>query len=70
METYPKIKFHVRGGGSICVTSAEQEKALGGEWLDNKPFVAKAPILEQNVPIQEHQMGHHLKNAKVGKARA
>lgn len=67
---YPKIKFHVRGGGSILVASAEQEKALGGEWLDNKPFVASPPVPEANVPIQEHQMGQHLKNAKVGKARA
>lgn len=61
METYPKIKFHVRGGGSICVTSAEQEKALGGEWLDNKPFAAKAPI-----PVQEQPQ----KAVKVGHARA
>lgn len=33
---FPKIKYHLRGGGSILVTSAVQEKALGGEWIDNK----------------------------------
>ena len=60
METYPKVKFHVRGGGSICVTSAEQEKALGGDWLDHKPFIA-APV-----PIPEQTQ----KVSKVGNARA
>lgn len=36
MEGYPKTKFHKRGGGSITVHSAAQEKALGNEWVDNK----------------------------------
>lgn len=46
---YPKIKYHVRGGGSICVTSASQDKALGPEWIDNKP-----PRLEvAEIPVQE-----------------
>jgi hypothetical protein len=60
MENYPKVKFHVRGGGSICVTSAEQEKALGAEWLDYKPFAAApVPIPEQPQMVR-----------KVGNARA
>lgn len=37
-EVYPKVKYHVRGGGSIIVTSAVQEKALGTEWIDVKPI--------------------------------
>lgn len=28
----------MRGGGSVVVTSPEQEKALGAEWIDNKPI--------------------------------
>ena len=43
---YPKTKYHQRGGGSICVTSAAQEKALGDEWLDYKPFAAK-PLMQE-----------------------
>ena len=35
-ETYPKTKYHVRGGGKVLVTSAAQEKALGEDWIDNK----------------------------------
>ncbi len=35
-DRYPLIKFHVRGGGSITVISAAQEKALGPEWVDKK----------------------------------
>ena len=37
---YPKTKFHVRGGGSITVTTAAQEKALGEEWIDSKRLEA------------------------------
>ena len=45
---FPKIKYHLRGGGSILVTSAVQEKALGGEWIDNKlPEPEVVPIPEQ-----------------------
>lgn len=40
---FPKIKFHLRGGGSILVTSAVQEKALGDEWIDNK---LQEPVVE------------------------
>lgn len=37
-EGYPKAKYHMRGRGSVLVTSPEQEKALGSEWIDNKPI--------------------------------
>ena len=36
MEGYPKLKYHVRGGGHVVVTSPEQEKALGSDWVDTK----------------------------------
>lgn len=43
MDGYPKIKYHSRGGGSITVTTAAQEKALGPEWIDNKAILAHTP---------------------------
>lgn len=51
MESYPKIKYHLHGGGSITVTSAVQEKALGEEWLDRKPFT---PIQTSPAPQKKH----------------
>lgn len=53
MDGYPKIKYHQRGGGSICVVSAAQEKSLGPEWIDNRPpqTVAASPTLD--IPAQE-----------------
>ena len=50
MDGYPKVKFHLRGGGSICVVSPEQEKALGPEWVDNKPPNGTSLT---NIPAQE-----------------
>jgi hypothetical protein len=53
MEGFPKFKYHVRGGGHIVVTSPEQEKALGPEWVDNK-----APQLDLSpVPVPEKVRG-------------
>lgn len=51
MEVFRKTKYHVRGGGSILVTSAQQEKALGPDWVDIKPPTqATSP---KPAPIQE-----------------
>lgn len=47
MDGFPKVKYHIKGGGSICVVSAAQEKALGQEWLDNKP---PSPVTELSKP--------------------
>ena len=49
---YPKVKWHARGGGSVLVTSAVQEKALGVEWIDNKlpNPVVKKQIVTQVAP--------------------
>lgn len=33
MAEFPKTKYHLRGGGSITVTTKEQEKALGPDWV-------------------------------------
>lgn len=38
MSDYPKTKYHVRGGGSIQVTSAAQDKALGADWVEIAPM--------------------------------
>ena len=51
MEPFRKTKYHIRGGGSILVTSAQQEKALGPDWVDIKPSTqATSP---KPAPIQE-----------------
>lgn len=53
MEGFPKFKYHIRGGGHIVVTSPEQEKTLGSEWVDNK-----APQLEISpAPAPEKKRG-------------
>lgn len=65
-EIYPKTKYHVRGGGSIVVTSAAQDKALGSEWLDVKPIqtitqdvtVTEAPKIEGPRPNQQLNEAH------------
>ena len=49
METYPKSKYHVRGGGSVLVTSPEQEKALGVEWIDVKPVYVQTEAQDTSV---------------------
>lgn len=44
--TYPKIKYHKTGGGSIIVESAAQEKALGDNWVEVKlptPVTKRSP---------------------------
>ena len=53
MDGYPKVKFHLRGGGSICAVSPEQEKALGPEWIDNRPPQAVAALPALTVSAQE-----------------
>lgn len=37
MEGYPKIKYPEHSGGSILVTTPEQEKLLGPGWVDHAP---------------------------------
>ena len=37
MEGYPKVKYHIRGGGTVLVTDPVQEKALGPDWTDHRP---------------------------------
>jgi hypothetical protein len=36
-EGYPKTKYPQTSGGSITVTSPEQEKSLGPGWVDHPP---------------------------------
>jgi len=44
MADYPKQKCHLGGGGgTITVVSAEQEKALGAEWVDYIEYPPAAP---------------------------
>jgi hypothetical protein len=53
MDGFPKFKYHVRGGGHIVVTTPEQEKALGPEWVDNKaPQLSLSPV-----PVTEKRRG-------------
>jgi hypothetical protein len=37
MEGYPKTKYPQNSGGSILVTTPEQEKLLGPGWVDHPP---------------------------------
>lgn len=61
MDGFPKFKYHIRGGGHIVVTSPEQEKALGSEWVDNK-----APQLEVSpAPAPEKKRGRPLREAGI-----
>ena len=62
---YPKLKFHVRGGGSITVTSAAQEKALGPEWVDHKALTG--PAKASPAPVPE---ATKLQNPRTKKAKA
>ena len=43
IEGYPKTKYPKRGGGSVMVTSPEQEKNLGPEWQDFPPLAEETP---------------------------
>jgi len=43
MSEYPKTKYSVRGGGSITVTTPEQEKQLGVDWVMHPIHTAEAP---------------------------
>jgi hypothetical protein len=43
MEGYPKTKYPKLGGGSITVTSPEQEKQLGDNWQDHPTFHEEPP---------------------------
>ncbi len=69
MEGYPKPKYHMRGGGSILVTSAVQEKALGPEWLDNKPARAvvqgEVPALEKEIVVNAPQNKRKVSKAET-----
>ena len=49
MDGYPKTKWHAKGGGSVLVTSAAQEKALGEDWIDNK---RPEPVLKKQIVTQ------------------
>lgn len=62
MDGFPKLKYHIRGGGHIVVTSPEQEKALGSEWVDNK-----APQLEVSpAPAPEKKRGRQTEKGVNG----
>lgn len=57
MGDYPKMKFHVRGGGYITVTSAAQEKALGAEWIDRARAVDIADAPVEVLPVLPKKRG-------------
>jgi hypothetical protein len=42
MEGYPKTKYPTGSGGSVSVTSPEQEKSLGPGWQDHPPPIAES----------------------------
>jgi len=42
-NTYPRVKYHIRGGGTILVADAAQEKALGSDWVDHKALSPNPP---------------------------
>ena len=65
-ETYPKTKYHVRGGGKVLVTSAAQEKALGGDWIDNKrPEPEQIPLTQGNTG-DRHQGSRPVAQGNTG----
>lgn len=37
MDGFPKVKYPEHSGGSILVTTPEQEKLLGPGWVDHAP---------------------------------
>ena len=60
MEGYPKTKWPIGSGGSITVTSPEQEKALGPGWQDHPPFEVETPahvmekaLIQANLDMKE-----------------
>lgn len=52
MLDYPKTKYHIRGGGSVFITSPDQEKSLGPEWGDIAPIEDDPKELIVEVPMK------------------
>jgi hypothetical protein len=59
MDGYPKTKYPQNSGGSITVTSPEQEKALGPGWVDHPPPESvtfaefEKPLIEAQADLKE-----------------
>ena len=68
IDGYPKTKYPQNSGGSILVTTPEQEKLLGPGWVDHPP---PEPVTfeELEKPVLEAQADLKAATGKFEKPR-